>query len=85
MRGQPTNQRIARCVQSSGRPSGAPSGLDAATPLHHPLTTNYSPLPEPIFQTPNHNLIPGKTGPAFGVHFTTNNPMAGCSTSWSSV
>ena len=60
----------ARRVQPSGRPCGALSGLDAQRsvcerPQQAKRTANEQP-----FRTPNHNLIPTKSGPTVGVHLS---------------
>lgn len=64
-------KRHARHVQPSGRPSGAPSRLDVATPLCEPDETANSAVNKHQFQTPDHNLDSAKSGPVFGVHLTT--------------
>ena len=64
------HERRAPRVQSSGRPCGAPSGLDAERSVcERPSQAKRTTIEKP-FQTPNHNLIPTKTGPTFGVHFS---------------
>ena len=68
-------ERRAPRVQSSGRPCGAPSGLDAERSVcERPSQAKRTTIEKP-FQTPNHNLIPTKTGPTFGVHFRQESPQ----------
>ena len=62
-------KRRARHVQPSGRPSGAPSRLDVATPLCERHESANAAVDEHQFQTRKHNLDSTKTGPAIGGHF----------------
>lgn len=65
---QEATAKQERRVQPSGRPCGAPSGLDAKRSLcERPPQAKSTTLEEP-FQTPNHNLIPTQSGPTIGVH-----------------
>ena len=61
--------RSACCVHPCSRPSGAPFGMDAASPSCQPSEARTERVIEHPFQTPEHNLIPGKSGPKVGVHF----------------
>ena len=72
MRRETTEQQEWRAhrVQPSGRPFGAPSGLDAQKSVCERQPQAKRTATEQPFQTPNHNLIPTKTGPTIGVHFT---------------
>jgi len=63
-------EQRARRVQPSGRPAGAPSGLDAQRSVCKGQTQAKRTATEQPFQTPNHNLIPTKTGPTIGVHLS---------------
>lgn len=56
-------------VQPSGRPYGAPSGLDADGWFPHTDIIDKTSTRNPFLQTPNHNLISGKNGPMIGDHF----------------
>jgi transcriptional regulator with XRE-family HTH domain len=60
----------ARRVQPSGRPSGAPYGLDAPAGLWERLCSAGTGGFERLFQTPKHNLIRPEIGPTIGNHFT---------------
>ena len=65
---QEATEKQERRVQHSGRPCGAPSVLDAKRSVcERPPQAKSTTLEEP-FQTPNHNLIPTKSGPTIGVH-----------------
>jgi len=59
----------ARRVQPSGRPSGAPYGLDAPAGLWERLASAGTGGFERLFQTPKHNLIRPEIGPTVGDHF----------------
>ena len=66
------HERRARRVQPSGRPSGAPSRLDAAKLAWDPPHTREGTDFADQLQTPSHNLIPAKSGPKVGVHFNSS-------------
>jgi hypothetical protein len=55
-------------VQPSGRPCGAPSGLDAGRSLCERQGQSKSTTNKQPFQTPDHNLTLTKSGPTYGVH-----------------
>ena len=59
----------ARRVQPSGRPSGAPYGLDAPAGLWERLGSAGTGGFARLFQTPEHNLIRPEIGPTVGDHF----------------
>lgn len=67
----------ARRVQPSGRPSGAPYGLDAPAGLWERLGSGGTGGFERLFQTPEHNLIRPEIGPTVGDHFSGGLQAAG--------
>jgi len=67
-----------RRVQSSGRPCGAPCGLDAGRSVCERAPQAKRTAIEKPFQTPNHNLIPPKNGPTIGVHFNSRDGLEPC-------
>mgnify|MGYP000508561093 CR=1 FL=1 len=65
------NRRASR-VQPSGRPSGAPYGLDAAESFCDAGAGKEKSLQKNQFQTPEYNLNSGFSGPTIGVHFKSH-------------
>jgi len=59
----------ARRVQPSGRPFGAPYGLDAPAGVWDRQKTGGTAAFEKLFQTSKHNLIWPEIGPTLGDHF----------------
>ena len=65
----PSRQRRASRVQFPGRPSGAPSELDAAESLCEARSRGKHPISHPQSQARKYNLNSAISGPTFGDHF----------------